>query len=75
MEFKNSSDYTCIVFFDDSRKEPFKMQFVNGCYAFSNWLDSSDKYRDWKYFNVYARRTGRYLRRMYKGNYIENKPR
>ncbi|AFL97687.1 hypothetical protein [Ornithobacterium rhinotracheale] len=64
MSHKN--DYSCIVF---GAFGVFKMQYVHDLHRFSKWLDSS-KFRDWKYFNVYDRRTGEYLRRFYNGNYI-----
>lgn len=74
-EFKGRADYTVIVFYENKQKPPFKMEFVNGLFTLSQWLDKSSLHRDWAYFNAYSRRSGRYLKRYYKGNFIENKPR
>lgn len=73
MEFKNKNDYTVIVFFDDG-KPPLKSEFVHNCYKMALWLNESRNYSTWKYFNVYARRTQRYIRRFYPNSFIEPKP-
>lgn len=64
MEHKN--DYSVIVFFKNAT--PKKWQFVHKLNGFSKFLDS--KHSTWKYFNVYERRTGKYLKRFYPGNII-----
>ena len=71
MEFQNKNDYSVIVFCENDKT--VKVSYVHSCYSLAKWLDNS-KYKDWKYFNVYVRRSGRFLKRFYKGNYIENKP-
>lgn len=74
MDFRNKNDYSVIVFFENEQK-PLKFEYVHSCYALSKWLDSSFKYKNWKYFNVYVRRSSMYLRRFYKGSFIPAKPR
>lgn len=50
------------------------MVYVHSLYSLSQWLGTSTQHKDWHYMNVYARRTGRYINRYYKGNFIPNKP-
>ena len=64
MQHKN--DYSVIVYFENTT--PKKWQFVHTLNSFSKFLDS--KHSGWKYFNVYERRTGKYLKRFYPGNVI-----
>ena len=64
MEHKN--DYAVIVYFENTT--PKKWQFVHTLNGFSKFLDT--KHSTWKYFNVYERRTGKYLKRFYPGNII-----
>lgn len=68
MEFKNKNDFTIIVF--SGSQFLGKMVYVHNLYAASLWLNSSRKFESWTYFNVYARRSGRYLQRCYRGNFI-----
>lgn len=75
MEFRNKNDYSVIIFFEDKEKKPFKMEFVHSLYSLTQWLSKSPKFNDWHYINVYVRRSGRYINRYYKGNFIPNKPR
>lgn len=72
MEFQNKNDYSVIIFFED--KPPLKMAYVHSCYSLSQWLNRSKNYQSWSYMNVYARRTLRYIKRFYKNNFIEAKP-
>ena len=62
----HKNDYTCIVFYRDAK--PKKWRFVHGLKGFASFL--SDKHSSWKYMNVYERRSGKYLKRFYKGNLI-----
>lgn len=71
-EFKNRNDYSVSAF--SSNGFLIKIQYCNQCYDAIKWLDSSNNYKNWLYFNVYARRTGRYLCRVYKGKPYINKP-
>jgi hypothetical protein len=73
MEFRNKNDYSIVVFFQDNTN-PLKMEFVHNCYASSQWLTNSKNYNNWNYFNVYARRTKRFIKRFYRNNFIEAKP-
>lgn len=65
------NDYTVIVFGIDFL--PYKMVYVHNLYKLSLWLQTS-KFHNWHYMNVYNRRTGQYLTRFYKGNYIAPYP-
>lgn len=67
-EFKNKNDYTITIW--NGRNRLGKMVFVHNLYAASLWLSNSRTYVSWTYINVYARRSGRYLGRFYKGNFI-----
>jgi hypothetical protein len=73
MEFKNKNDYSIIVFSAQNICLG-KMEFVHSVFAASLWLSKSSNYSTWHYINVYVRRSGRYLRRYYNGNFIDNKP-
>lgn len=72
MEFKNKSDYTAICF---GSFGVFKMEYVADPKSLVKWLDNSYKYKDWKYVNFYARRSGRYLGRVYKGGNVPDRMR
>lgn len=72
-DFKNKNDYSVSVFSDTGFL--VKSQFVGNLYAFTKWLDSSLNYSNWSYINVYARRSGTYIGRFYKGSFIPPKPR
>jgi hypothetical protein len=71
MAYKNKNDYSIIVF-DQDEKFLLKWTYVHGLYGAAQSLDK--KY-EWKYFNVYNRRSGQYIGRYYRGGYIPNKPR
>lgn len=62
----HKNDYTCIVYFPDNT--PKKWTYVHNLNGFSKFLDK--EHGSWKYFNVYERRTGKYLKRFYRGNFI-----
>ena len=62
----HKNDYTCIVYFPDTK--PKKWTYVHKLNSFAQFL--SKKQQSWAYFNVYDRRTGAYLRRFYRGNFI-----
>lgn len=63
---KRKNDYSCIVFFENER--PKKWKYVHRLNGFAKFLDQ--KHRGWKYFNVYNRRQGEFLKRFYPGNSI-----
>jgi hypothetical protein len=66
METKKN-DYTVIVFFEEGSK-PKKWQYVHKLNGFAMFLNNS--HSGWQYMNIYERRTGKYLRRFIKGNFI-----
>lgn len=63
---KHKNDYSLVVFFQDGK--PKKWQFVHNLNKFVLFLNT--KHPEWKYINVYERRTGKYLKRFYPGNLI-----
>ena len=63
----HKNDYSCIVYFGKDEK-PKKWTYVHTLDKFANFLNTS--HSSWTYFNVYERRTGKYLKRFYKGNFI-----
>lgn len=69
-EFEKRNDYSVSVF--NAHGFLAKYQYVGNLYKFSLFLN--DKYPNWDYINVYARRSGRYLIRFYKGNFIPPYP-
>ena len=60
------NDYSCIAFYKDAK--PKKWNFIHGLTGFAAFLNQ--KHPGWEYFNVYERRTGKYLKRFYPGNII-----
>ena len=62
----HKNDYSLVVFFENAT--PKKWQFAHTLDGFAKFLDA--KHSDWKYMNVYERRSGKYLKRFYKGNLI-----
>jgi DMSO/TMAO reductase YedYZ heme-binding membrane subunit len=64
VEHKN--DYSVIAFTETG--ETKKWQYVHKLNGFALFL--TKQHPSWKYFNVYDRRTGQYLKRFYKGNFI-----
>lgn len=71
-EFQNKNDYSVAIF--NSSGFLVKVQYVHNIYKLCLWLETS-KYKDWTYINIYVRRSQRFLKRHYKGNFIEQKPR
>jgi hypothetical protein len=62
----HKNDYTCIAFWQDGKTRKWKyVHTLSGFAAFINL-----KHPQWNYFNVYDRRTGRFLKRFYPGNII-----
>ena len=63
------NDYSVIVF---TRENAFlvKVQYVHNLYKCSQWLSNSVNYNNWHYINVYDRRTGHYLKRLYRNDFI-----
>ncbi len=68
MEFKNKNDFTIVIWAGSNRLG--MMVYVHSLYACSQWLSRSSMYSNWTYFNVYARRSGRYLGRCYRNAFI-----
>lgn len=65
MQHKN--DYSVIVFLEND-PSPKRWTYVHKLRGFVKFLDAN--HPSWQYFNVYERRTRRYLQRFYKGNYV-----
>ena len=70
-EFRGSSDYSVIVFGEAGFL--IKMQYVNDLYSLIHWLNGS-KFKDWTTLNVYARRSGRFIRQYKRYEYIDRNP-
>lgn len=66
METKKN-DYSVIVFFENEPK-PKKWNYVHKLNGFSMFLNK--EHAGWAYMNVYERRTGKYLKRFHKGNFV-----
>jgi hypothetical protein len=64
MEHKN--DYSAVVFFETGN--PKRWTYVHKLTEFEKFIN--EKHSGWKYFNLYERRSGKYLKRFYKGNFI-----
>lgn len=69
---KHKNDYSVSVFGEDGFL--VKLQYVHNVYDLARWLTASQKYSNWVYMNVYLRRSGEYLGRNYKGNFINPYP-
>lgn len=63
----NKNDYSVIVFFETEPK-PKKWNYVHKLNGFSMFLNK--EHSTWAYMNVYERRTGKYIKRFHKGNFI-----
>jgi len=63
----HKNDYTCITYFEHSK--PKKWSYVHKLDGFIQFLNS--KHKDWKYVNVYERRTRKYLTRIYPGMVVK----
>ena len=63
----NKNDYSVIVFLD-GEKSVKKWQYVHKLNGFALFLNNS--HPTWDYMNVYERRTGKYLRRFKKGDFV-----
>lgn len=63
------NDYSVIVF-TQSNEYMCKSVYVHNLLNYSKWLSSSKNYNDWYYFNVYDRRTGQFLKRFYRNEFI-----
>lgn len=64
---KKKNDYSVIVFLENQDK-PKKWNYVHKLNGFAMFLDKS--HSSWEYMNVYNRRTGEYMKRFHKGNFI-----
>lgn len=69
-EFKRKNDYSVSVF--GTGGFLCKYIYVGNLYKMSLFLN--EKFPSWEYMNVYARRSGRYLMRYYRGQYIPAYP-
>lgn len=70
--YKRKNDYTVIVFFENDAKTK-KWKYVHRVDRFVKFLNS--KHNNWLYFNLYNRRSGAFMQRLYKGNHISPFPR
>ena len=63
----HKNDYSIIAFFEAGA--PKKWNYVHKLNVFVlNFLNK--KHQGWKYLNIYDRRTGKYLKRFYPGQFI-----
>ena len=60
------NDYTCIAFFPMANTK--KWVYVGNLWSFSKFLNGS--HSSWIYFNVYNRRSGKYLTRFLPGDKV-----
>ena len=65
---RHDNDYTCIAFFEDGTVKKWKK--IHKLSRFASFLNQ--KHQSWKYFNVYDRKSNKYIRRFYKSNFIPN---
>lgn len=63
---EHDRDYSIIVFFD--HETPKKWQYVHKLNGMAMYLNK--KHSNWIYFNVYNRRTGEYLKRFKKTDFV-----
>jgi len=64
---KKKNDYSVIVFFENESR-PKKWEYVHKLNGFSLFL--SKKHPTWEYMNVYNRRSGEFMKRLHRGNFI-----
>lgn len=69
-EFKNKNDYTCVAFMGSEKVNT--MIYVHGIYGYVQWLEKNNI--TWSVINIYSRRSSRFIKRQYKGDYVENRP-
>lgn len=69
-EFKNKNDYSIMIF--NSDEFVLKWTYVHSLLSVVKYLQ--DKNIRWSHINVYARRSGRFIRRQYPDQVIINKP-
>ena len=74
LEFKNSNDYSFTVF-DEKNNVIYKKLYSDNVFRDCMWLNNSNNFKQWLYVNVYARRSGRFIGRYYRNNFIPQKPR
>lgn len=72
VEFQNKNDYSVIVFSNSGFL--CKYTFVGNIYKLSIFLDNHQQFKSWEKINIYARRSGRFLKQIRKGDFIEPKP-
>lgn len=66
-----SNKYSCVVYFPNGQKLFFK--YVQNIYKLHLWLHSKNR-GDYKYINVYNRKSKIFIVRYYNGNYINGTP-
>ena len=64
---KKKNDYSVIVYFGEGTF-PKKWTYVHKLNGFKMFLNQ--KHPDWKYMNVYNRRTRAYLRRFHRDSFV-----
>ena len=64
---KHKNDYSAIVFFENDSR-PKKWAYVHTLNSFALFLNKS--HSNWEYMNIYERRSGNYLRRFKRGDFI-----
>ena len=74
LEFKNSNDYSFTVF-DEKNNVIYKKLYSDNVFRDCMWLNNSNNFKHWLYVNCYARRSGRFIGRYYRNNFIPQKPR
>ena len=57
---------SCSVF--DEHGFLVKIEYCSSSYSLYHWLNNSYKYKSWKYYNIYNRKTGNYITRQYKNS-------
>ena len=73
LEFQNKNDYSVSAF---SRSGFLcKYSFVGNVFKLAVFLSNHPDFAQWERLNVYARRSGRFIKQYKKGDYIDQKPR
>lgn len=67
---QNKNDYSVVIFLQNGRI--MKMQYVHNIYSLVQFLNKN--FIEYKYINIYLRRTGEYLKRQYPNTFVQQKP-
>lgn len=70
-EFKNKADYSVTARLVNGTF--FKLSHVNNCFYAAQWI--AQNVDEWYYINIYARRSNRFICRVYPNQFINPKPR